>query len=207
MEIRKFILGPIETNAYLLLEKAEAVLIDAPHGALKAITPVLEKTGAKLRALFLTHGHWDHISDARRIQDTGVKVYAHSGDRTWIEDPSFVMKRFPMLSYEGIKIDHIVKSGEILELIGEEFEVRHVPGHAPGNVLFYNAANNAAFVGDVIFARAVGRTDLPGGSFDVLEKSIKEQVYTLPDDTVIYSGHGPETTVGEEKKSNPYVKI
>jgi glyoxylase-like metal-dependent hydrolase (beta-lactamase superfamily II) len=89
--------------------------------------------------------------------------------------------------------------------LGAEFEVRHVPGHCAGNILFYLRAGGLAFVGDALFARSVGRTDLPGGSFEVLERSIRTQLYTLPDETIVYPGHGPATTVGAEKAGNPYV--
>ena len=89
--------------------------------------------------------------------------------------------------------------------VGSDIEVRHVPGHCPGNVLFYFSDAGAAFVGDALFAGSIGRTDLPGGSFASLEKAIRTQIYTLPDETLVYPGHGPDTTVGAEKSTNPYV--
>jgi len=94
----------------------------------------------------------------------------------------------------------------MLELLGVSMEIRHVPGHCPGNILVYVASESSAIVGDVIFAGSVGRYDLPGGDFGILENSIKTQVYTLPDETVLYPGHGPKTTVAREKVSNPYVR-
>jgi len=146
------------------------------------------------------------MADAAACQVTGAQVYAHADDREWIENP---MRQADFL-VEGIelapaRVDHFLTHGQILEIAGFNFEVRHVPGHAPGNVLFYSTEMKAAFVGDVIFAGSVGRADLPGGDWDVLEQSIRTQVYTLPDDTVIYPGHGPKTTVARERKSNPYV--
>lgn len=109
------------------------------------------------------------------------------------------------LNLEPIKVDRWVRQGERFEALGTTVEVRHVPGHCPGNVLFYFPALQAAFVGDALFAGSIGRTDLPGGDFDTLAQSIREQIYTLPDDTVVYPGHGPDTTVGAEKETNPYV--
>ena len=208
MEIKKFILGPIETNAYLLWAGTEAVLVDAPHGAWEAVAPVLEEKGLNLKALLLTHGHWDHIADAKKFQDAGARVYAHADDLGWIKDPSLMnsLTLTEDLWFEGVPVDEGIKEGQVLEFFGEKLEVRHVPGHSPGNVLFYNAAHSAAFVGDVIFAGSIGRHDLPGGDFKTLERSIKEQVYTLPDETVLYTGHGPETMVGREKVSNPFVQ-
>jgi glyoxylase-like metal-dependent hydrolase (beta-lactamase superfamily II) len=94
----------------------------------------------------------------------------------------------------------------MLEVAGLRFEVRHVPGHAPGNVLFYAPAWKCAFPGDAIFAGSVGRADLPGGDWDQLERSIKEQIYTLPEETVLYPGHGPPTTVGTERRTNSFVR-
>jgi glyoxylase-like metal-dependent hydrolase (beta-lactamase superfamily II) len=118
------------------------------------------------------------------------------------------MKKFigEDLGLEPIKVDFWMKQGDRFEALGTTVEVRHVPGHCPGNILFYLAAANAAFVGDALFNRSIGRTDLPGGSFEMLAKSIREQIYTLPDQTTVYPGHGEPTSVGDEKAGNPYVK-
>jgi glyoxylase-like metal-dependent hydrolase (beta-lactamase superfamily II) len=112
----------------------------------------------------------------------------------------------PGLEMQPVPIAHWLAGGDTLDLLGAKMEIRHVPGHCPGNVLVYLASQKAAIVGDVIFAGSVGRYDLPGGDFAVLEKSIKTQVYTLPDDTTIYPGHGPTTTVAQEKRSNSFVR-
>jgi hydroxyacylglutathione hydrolase len=209
VQIFNYPLPPLGTNAYLLAApgRDDAVLIDAPPGAWAAIAPQLAKSKRKLAAVLLTHGHWDHMAEAAECQAAGAAIYAHPDDREWIENP--MMQADFMV--DGIeiapaKVDHFLTQGQILEVAGLRFEVRHVPGHAPGNVLFYSAEAKAAFVGDVIFAGSVGRADLPGGDWDILENSIRTQVYTLPGDTVIYTGHGPKTTVAKERASNPYVK-
>ena len=111
------------------------------------------------------------------------------------------------LGLEPVAVDAWVEQGDRLLALGREFEVRHVPGHCPGNVLFYEPRAKAALVGDALFNRGVGRWDLPGGDFAVLVVSIREQIYTLPDDTVVFPGHGPRTAVGEEKTDNPYVSL
>ena len=209
--------GPIQTIGYLLTEPktGEAVLVDAPGGILEKIRPLLAKENCTLKELWLTHGHWDHTQDAAKIKRaTGATVRAHRADTTLIETPE-VMSAFlpPGLTLEGVKIDAFVEQGDRLALLGREAEVRHVPGHCPGNVLFYFAAAKGstgltpgvAFVGDALFNGGVGRWDLPGGDFDVLARSIREQIYTLPDDTVVLPGHGPRTTVGDEKENNPFV--
>jgi glyoxylase-like metal-dependent hydrolase (beta-lactamase superfamily II) len=219
--------GPIETNAYLLTEPArgEAVLIDAPGDVWAEVEPILRKEKCRLVELWLTHGHWDHMQGAAEVvRATGARVRAHTADRPLIETPE-VMKRFmmPGQELEPVKVDAWVGPGEIIAALGTTAEVRHVPGHCPGNVLFYflpadlsaiasapaeasaKADPGLAFVGDALFAGSVGRTDLPGGDFEVLENSIRSQIYTLPDATRVFPGHGPDTTVGEEKRSNPYV--
>lgn len=208
MEIHALPSGPIETNAYLLTDAArhEAVLVDAPHDVWPEVQAILARTGCKLVALLITHGHWDHTGDAGRIQATGVPLYAHEEDRMFIETPEcMALFTMPGLRLDPAKIDRLVKQGDTFELLGETVEVRHVPGHCPGNVLFYFRTSGAAFVGDAIFAGSVGRTDFPRGGFEMLANSIRTQIYTLPDATVLYPGHGPETDVAEEKANNPYV--
>lgn len=210
LKLHVFPAGYIQTNAFLLSDDArgEAILIDAPHFVFDEVGPLLEQSGCKLLALLLTHGHWDHMGDAARIRrETGAKVYAHADDRALIETPE-VMRRFGMskdMSLEACEVDEWIGEGDVLDFLGEKFEVRHVPGHCPGNVLFYNWAHKVAFVGDAIFQGSIGRTDLPGGDFGVLARSIRQRIYTLPDDTEIYPGHGPSTQVGIEKETNPFV--
>ncbi|WP_415907532.1 MBL fold metallo-hydrolase [Oleiharenicola sp. Vm1] len=201
--------GPIQTIGYLLTEPAtgEAVLVDAPAEVWEKVQPVLAKDGCTLKELWLTHGHWDHTQDAAKIKRAaGVVVRAHRADQHLIETPE-VMRDFlmPGLELEAVKIDAFLQPGDRLAALGREFEVRHVPGHCPGNVLFYQAAAQVALVGDALFNGGVGRWDLPGGDFPTLERSIREQIYTLPDETVVLPGHGPRTTVGDEKEGNPFV--
>ena len=202
--------GPIQTNGYLLTDSArgEAVLIDAPGDILDEIQPILAREGCKLTELWITHGHWDHTQDAAKVvRATGAKVLAHEADKALLETPK-VMSAFldGSIKLEPLKVDHWVKQGERFNALGLEVEVRHVPGHCAGNVLFYFAKDGVAFVGDALFQGSVGRTDLPGGSREVLAKSITTQIYTLPDETVVYAGHGDETTVGVEKQTNPFVR-
>ena len=112
----------------------------------------------------------------------------------------------PGLDLLPVAVSSWIKGRDTLDLLGNQLEVRHVPGHCPCNILIYLASENAAFVGDAIFAGSIGRYDLPGGSFEVLEQSIKSQIYTLPDETTLYPGHGVSTTVAQEKRVNPYVR-
>ncbi|HNC25223.1 MAG TPA: MBL fold metallo-hydrolase [Opitutaceae bacterium] len=201
--------GPIQTNAYLLTDpgRGEAVLVDAPGGIWAEVAPILERERCRLTELWLTHGHWDHTQGAAEVvRRAHSRVRAHADDRVLYETPE-VMSAFlmPGLTLEPVHPDAWVTAGATFQVLGTTIEVRHVPGHCPGNVLFYLPAAKAAFVGDALFAGSVGRTDFPGGSMEMLEKSIRGQIYTLPDETIVYPGHGPDTTVGVEKESNPYV--
>lgn len=209
MKIHVLPSGPIQTNGYLLTEPklGEAVLVDAPGGIMAKVGPLLEREGCKLTELWLTHGHWDHMQEAAAVKRaTGARVRAHRADQALIETPE-IMEDFmgAKMGLEGVKVDAWVEPGDRLQALGRAFEVRHVPGHCPGNVLFYQAETRVALVGDALFNGGVGRWDLPGGDYDLLARSIREQIYTLPDETTVLSGHGERTTVGVEKETNPYV--
>lgn len=202
--------GPIKTNAYLLTapERGEAVLIDAPGEVWRQVGPLLAEQRCRLTELWLTHGHWDHLQGgAEIVRQTGAKVRAHAADRVLIETPA-IMERFmgEKLDLEPVPVDHWLVPGEAWTALGMTVAVRYVPGHCPGSVLFYFAAEKAAFVGDALFYRGIGRTDFPGGDFAQLEKSIRTEIYSLPGETIVYPGHGPKTTVASERADNPYVR-
>ncbi len=201
--------GPIKTIGYLLTNKklGEALLIDSPGDILAKIQPTLAKECCRLKELWLTHGHWDHTQDSAKLKrELGVRVFAHRADQKMIETPE-IMEGFmnARLGLEGVQVDRWIEQSDQLPALGLKFEVRHVPGHCSGNVLFYTAAAKLVFVGDALFNRGIGRWDLPGGSFQVLAKSIREQIYTLPEETIVFPGHGQRTTVEAEKHGNPYV--
>lgn len=202
--------GPIETNAYLLTDAArgEAVLVDAPGDAWETVKEVLAKEGVKLTELWITHGHWDHMQGAAEVvQESGAKVSAHSDDKVLLETPGVMEVFLPgTIRLLPVKTDRWVSQGDTIEALGLKWEVRHVPGHCPGSVLFWCASEGVAFVGDAIFQGGVGRTDFPGGSMAVLEKSIREQIYTLPEKTVLFPGHGDATDVATERATNPFVR-
>lgn len=209
MQLHVLPAGPIRTNGYLLTapERGEAVLIDAPGGIWAEVGPILAAEKCRLVELWITHGHWDHTQGgAEVVRASGAKVFAHAADQILIETPE-IMERFmgEKMGLEPIHVDHWVMQGERFTALGLEVEVRHVPGHCPGNVLFYLRSAGEVFVGDALFAGSVGRTDLPNGDFGLLEQSIRAQIYSLPKETVVYPGHGTATTVEREKRDNPYV--
>ena len=211
MKIFGFSLGQLGTNAYLLFKEGEkeAVLIDAPMDAAEVVPQFLRKHDLKLAAILLTHGHWDHIWDAAKLKEiTGAKIYAAEDGKRLIEEPDFQNKYLPGASFEPAKIDEFIKDGQTLKIAKLKIKVLEAPGHCPGSVVFYVKEKDSGylFAGDVIFEESVGRTDLWGGSFDVLKKSILDKIYTLPDDTAIFPGHGGATSVEREKKTNPFVR-
>jgi hydroxyacylglutathione hydrolase len=202
--------GPIQTNAYLLTDPArgEAVLIDAPEDVWSQVEPILKKEGCRLTGLWITHGHWDHTQGAAEVKRrSAAPVLAHRADAPLIETPEVMRPlMLPGLVVEPVKVDRWVDDGDTLEAFGEKVRVSHVPGHAPGSLMFYFPQAAAAFPGDALFRGSVGRTDLPGGDFGQLEKAIRTRIYTLPDSTTVFPGHGGPTTVGEEKENNPHVR-
>ncbi len=202
-------LPPIGTNAFALIEPdlKECVIIDAPAQAYEWALQVAAEHDCEIVALILTHGHWDHILDGYKFSEAGIPTYGHADDSEMFASPSKMASyAIPGLELLEVPITNWIKGGDTLQLLNTTMEIRHVPGHCPGNVLVYVESEEAAVVGDVIFAGSVGRYDLPGGDFSVLEQSIKGQVYTLPEATTIYPGHGPKTTVAKEKATNPFVK-
>lgn len=205
--IQTYPLGPIETNAFRLAGKAgETIWVDAPAGAFAAME--LERVqGMTPVALILTHGHWDHTTDAWRFADAGIPIYGHRADAILFQNPECMAPfAIPGIDLKGFAVDHWVAGGDLLEIAGWTLEVRETPGHCPGNITLVAASEGVAFVGDVIFAGSVGRTDLPGGDFAELERSIRTQLYTLPEETLLYPGHGPITQVAREKAMNGFVR-
>jgi len=209
MEVICHELPPIGTNVYLLVDadRAECAVVDAPLNAFATVETLLVRRGLKLVALLMTHGHWDHMLDGARFNEFGTPVYAHAADRFMFETPeSMAAYSIPGLRMPAMKIDHWVEDGQRIEVMGRQVEVRHVPGHSPGSVLFWFEADGVAFCGDAVFRGSVGRTDLPLGSFEALESAIRQRIYTLPAATRLYPGHGPHTRVADEAANNPFVR-
>lgn len=203
-------LEPIGTNAYFVAneELKQAFVVDAPLGAFAWAERLSESLGCTIQALLLTHGHWDHILDAHLFAREGILIMGHAADKLLFENPE-VMASFsiPGVDFKGFAVDQWLKENQNLKVAGIEMEIFEVPGHCPGSLLFYLEKASLAFVGDAIFCRGIGRCDLPGGNFETLKNSIQKKIYSLPDKTELYSGHGPKTSVLSEKQENPFVRL
>lgn len=207
MNVETFVAPGFEQNAYLVWATGSrtAVVID-PGGRSSEMLERLAARKLTLDAVLLTHAHIDHVEGvAHVVRHTGAPIYLHPGDKPLYDNVAVQAARFGMQIEVPPPYDHPLAHGQTLELAGLTFQVRHVPGHAPGHVIFHVEAATAAFVGDVVFQGSIGRTDLPGGNFEELMNSIRQQVLTLPETTVLYSGHGPATTVERERVGNPFL--
>lgn len=201
-----------QTNAWLIAPRTggPALVVDVPPDP-RAIIEVLSRHDLYLEAMLITHGHVDHIGGAGELgETTGAMTYVHPDDDYLSLDPEAQVRAlFGTVvpgSYRPATTRRLLVPGERLETAGVEIEVRHTPGHTPGHCCFYLEDEGWLFSGDQLFAGSVGRTDLPGGDHRRLFDSMATQVLTLPDDTRVLPGHGPETTIGHERRTNPFLQ-
>jgi len=199
--------GLIQTNCYVVgcEETKEGVVID-PGGHPERILAEVERLGLTIKYVLNTHAHFDH-TDANRaiVAATGAPLALHPEDRRLLQS-SGGAALFGMRADPSPPPDLELHDGDELEVGTLRLQVLHTPGHTPGHVCFYEPSEGVLFDGDVLFYRGVGRTDLPGGSWRQLMSSIQRVLFALPDETVVYSGHGPATTIGEEKRLNPWLR-
>jgi hydroxyacylglutathione hydrolase len=202
--VDRYELGPIGTNCYVVrasLGASEAVVID-PSGGVPELRIELARLGASCAAILITHGHWDHlVGVADLAEGTGAPVYMAAAEQALLENlPDLVPAG---VTVRGYKANVLLEGDESLELAGIEFETLQVPGHSPGHLAFH--ADGCLFSGDVLFAGSVGRTDLPGADWDTLVETLRALTERFPPETVVYSGHGPPTTLGDELARNPFL--
>lgn len=205
MEVTMMVVGPVRTNCYIVSKEGKntCVVID-PGEEGEKIAGYMEQKGLSCEGILLTHGHFDHISGVKELAArTGAKVCVCEKEQELIQDPA--QNGSILAGYEiAVTPDVLLRDRQVLEMAGLTFRVIYTPGHTVGGCCFYSEDEGILFAGDTIFQESVGRTDLPTGNGRQLIDSIREKIFVLPDEVRIYPGHGPESTVGYEKKYNPY---
>lgn len=203
--------NPFMENTYIVYDDTrEAVIIDPGCSTTeerKQLMDYIEVKCLKPKRLLNTHCHIDHVLGNKYVGTVfGLKPEYHKIEQQVLDSCEQVAAMYHIPYDPSPHAERYIETGEIIEFGNTKLEVRFTPGHSPGSVIFINHEHKVIFAGDVLFQGSIGRTDLPGGDFDTLEKSIRDQLYTLPDDYRVLPGHGGETTIGVEKKSNPFVK-
>lgn len=213
--IHGFELGPWATNCYVVADNGSADaaggvpcwIVDASFEPEPLIDHVLH-AGLRPEALIFTHAHIDHIAGAFEVRRAfpDVQVWIHETEEGWLNDPELNLSAAAGLPVTAPHATRRLKDGDELTLGSLTWRVLHVPGHSPGSAALWCESEGVVLGGDALFAGSIGRTDFPGCSFKDLERSIRTKLYTLPDATTVYPGHGPATTIGREKRSNPFVR-
>ncbi|MDD4636407.1 MAG: MBL fold metallo-hydrolase [Bacteroidales bacterium] len=211
MKIKQFEFNPFPVNCYLVFDDTkQAALIDAGMWTEKEeeeLARYIEQHDLTLSCLLNTHMHFDHCMDNAFIfQKYGLRTTAHTRDEFFVQNIALQAAQFNIkLRRDPQEIGSYINEGDEIHFGNTTLKALHVPGHSPGSIVYYCEKEAVIFSGDVIFKGSVGRADLPGGDFHTLIKGIKEKLLPLPDETVIYPGHGPKTTIGEEKRYNMYL--
>lgn len=206
MQIYTYPLGPLQTNSYLVVneETKQGIIIDA---GMNPAVLIKKASDYNVEGILLTHAHFDHMGGVEEIRKAvNAPVYVHSVEQSFIQNPELNLSSNWFMTGQGIKgkpAENEYKDGDLLELAGMKIIVLETPGHTPGSVSLLIGKH--IFTGDALFQGSIGRTDFPGGSFTQLKKSIFTQLFTLHDETVVYPGHGLTTTIGKEKKENPFL--
>ncbi len=205
MVIKKLILGMVETNCYILFDElSKRALIIDPADSPKLITDALSSEGVQADAVILTHGHFDHILGIKDLEVENIKIYAAAAEEKLLTDAEINSSTRIRRPYT-VTPDVLLEDGDSIEIPGIKLQVIATPGHTSGSICFYDSENKVLFSGDTLFYKSIGRTDLPTGNERLIIDSIRQKLFLLPDETKVYPGHGPETTIGYEKANNPYV--
>jgi len=215
MKIDCLILGAYETNCYVLRKEslglrnndaAQDCLVIDPGLEASELLEFLDEQKLNPVAVLLTHGHIDHIAGvtAMRSRFPEIKVYIHNLDAKMLTEPNTNLSAMTGSAFTTEPEDVSLQEQDVIDLAGMKLLVLHTPGHTPGGISLYSKEDSVAFVGDTLFAGSIGRTDFPGGSMSQLLASVREKLFTLPEETKVYPGHGPETTIAVEKAHNPF---
>lgn len=207
MKWERIPLGPLQTNAYLLFNEGNDCIIFDPGSEGEKLIQHIELKKLKPLAVVLTHAHFDHIGAVEDVRTRfQIPVYIHKNEQDWLEDPALNGSQYFMAEkIKANKADHIIEKETLLTIGAFQFQIYETPGHSPGSVSYYCERVGAVFSGDALFKGSIGRTDLPGGNHQQLLQSIHQKLLTLPEETVVLSGHGPETTIMEEMETNPFL--
>lgn len=203
MRINKLVVGPVTTNCYIVSNEntKEAIIID-PGAEPDRIMRKVEEEGVLVKAILLTHGHFDHVMAVNELKNRcHAKVYVGEEDADLMENPDENVSAMFGQPYIA-RADETLRDGEQLQMAGFSIEVLHTPGHTKGGVCYYFKDEGVLFCGDTVFFQSVGRTDFPTGNSRILSESIQNKIFSLPDDVQLFTGHGESTTVGYEKKYN-----
>lgn len=208
LQIRMLPLGPLQTNCYIVAcdESGKAAVIDPAWDGAKIATAAADE-GWQITHILLTHSHFDHVGGLADLKDqTDAPVFIHEAATAMLRQATHSAARWGFELQAAPEPDHFLEPGQKISVGRHDFRVLYTPGHAPGHVSFYNQAQGVLFDGDVLFQQGIGRTDLPGGDYRLLMESIQEQLLTLPDETRVFPGHGNPTTIGDEKRLNPFLR-
>ena len=210
IKVKKFTVNPLQENSFLLYDEAgNGMIIDAGFYYPREnedISLYIAQNNLTLISLVNTHCHFDHVMGVENLRNKyNVPFICHEGDSFWLSRVSAQSAFFGIEMENLLPADRYISEGEILRLGNSELSVLHVPGHSPGHIVLFASNERFLLAGDVLFSGSIGRTDLPGGNFKQLIQGIHEKLMTLPPDTVVYSGHGTETTIGYEKANNPFL--
>ena len=204
--IKLLVLGPLASNCYIVGDEAtgEGIIID-PADEAENILQNVKELGLEIKLIVLTHGHCDHIIGLKEVKEaTGAEIAVHGNDAEYHGQQAMAMAlAFGLYCPTPPPPDRLLKNGDSVDIGGLRFEVIHTPGHTPGGICLHG--HGVLFSGDTLFNYGIGRFDLPGGDYAQLMNSLQGSLMALPDDTVVYPGHGPRTTIGTERQSNPFL--
>jgi hydroxyacylglutathione hydrolase len=204
--LETYTVGPLQENCTLLHDGKEAVFVD-PGDEAQRLVQILKTKHLTLQAIWLTHAHFDHIGAIAELQQTlgDIPVYLHPNDNVLFENAHLAAQRWEIPFKQPVTKTLPLEDKQILKFSEAEVHCLFTPGHAPGHIAFYVPSQGLVIAGDALFRGSIGRTDLPMGNHQQLLESIRSKLFTLPDETVVYPGHGPITTIGFEKQTNPFL--